>query len=125
MSYLITSMLVIAGIMHFLPLAGVLGASHLASLYGVKIEDSNLLILMRHRAVLFALLGAFLTYAAFKPSFHAVAILGGLVSAAAFLWLALTTSDYNASMTKVVYADIIAIVCLLIAATTAWLSQTA
>jgi len=123
MHYLIIVMLVIAGVIHLLPLAGVLGGSHLYSLYGVKIEDPNLLILMRHRAVLFALLGALLVYAAFKPSFHAVAILGGLVSATAFLWLAMITSEYNSSMTKVLYADVIAIVCLLVAAATKWLIQ--
>ena len=125
MNYLITGMLLIAGIIHLLPLVGVLGATHLVSLYDVKIEDPNLLILMRHRAVLFALLGAFLVYASIKPPFQAVAILGGLVSTAAFLWLAVTISDYNSSLTKVVYADVIAVVCLLIAASTRWLGHTA
>ena len=123
MHYLIIVMFVIAGVIHLLPLVGVLGGSHLYSLYSVNIEDPNLLILMRHRAVLFALLGAFLIYAAFKPSFHVVAILGGLVSATAFLWLALTTSEYNTSMTRVLYADVIAIICLLVAAATKWQSQ--
>jgi hypothetical protein len=78
---------------------------------------------MRHRAVLFALFGAFLVYAAFKPSFQVVAILGGIVSATAFLWLAMTTAEYNSSITKVLYADVIAIICLLVAAATKWLSQ--
>ena len=118
-------MLIIAGIIHLLPLVGVLGASHLSSLYGVKIDDPNLLILMRHRAVLFVLLGAFLVYAAFRPSFQTVAILGGLLSTTAFLWLALSSWDYNESMTKVVYADILAIICLLLAATVEWFSRSA
>ncbi len=123
MNYITISMLVIAGVIHILPLMGAFGASQLISLYDVKIEDPNLLILMRHRAVLFTLLGAFLIYAAFEPSIRIVAILGGLVSATTFLWLALTTSDYNANMTKVIYADLIAIACLLVSAATLWLSK--
>lgn len=123
MNHLITGLLVVAGIIHLLPLTGVLGGSHLFSLYEVKIEDPNLLVLMRHRAVLFALLGSFLMYAAFKPSFHAVAMVGGLVSTTAFLWLAVTTSGHNSSITKIVYVDVIAIICLLVAATTKWLNR--
>ncbi|PHR86971.1 MAG: phosphopantetheine adenylyltransferase [Blastopirellula sp.] len=123
MNHLITGLLAVAGIIHLLPLTGVLGGSHLFSLYEVKIEDPNLLILMRHRAVLFALLGLLLVYAAFKPSFHVVAMVGGLVSATAFLWLAVTASGHNLSITKSVYVDVIAIVCLLIAATIKWLNQ--
>ncbi len=125
MSYLIASLMIVAGIIHLLPIAGALGASHLVSLYGVEVKDSNLLILMRHRAVLFAILGAFLVYSAFTPSFQNIAILGGLISATAFLWIAVTTSDYNSNMTRVVYADIIAIICLLIAALISWLGQAA
>ena len=67
--------------------------------------------------VLFALLGTFLIYAAFKPSLQTIAILGGLVSTTAFFWLVLSGAGYNSSMTRVLYADVIAIVCLLAAAT--------
>lgn len=44
---------------------------------------SGLEILMRHRAVLFGLLGAFLIFAAFKRAYQTVAYLGGFFSAAA------------------------------------------
>ena len=61
-------MLIVVGVIHLLPLSGVLGGAQLFSLYGVPVDDPNLEILMRHRAVLFGLLGVFLVYAAFKPS---------------------------------------------------------
>ena len=120
MNSVIMSMLLVAGAIHVLPSTGVLGASHLASLYDVTIEDPNLLIMMRHRAVLFTLLGLLLIYAAFKPSLQTLAIFGGLVSASAFLWLAMTAPEYNSNLTRVVYADIVAIVALLIAVTVKW-----
>jgi uncharacterized membrane protein YuzA (DUF378 family) len=70
---LISLMLVIAGIIHVLPLAGVAGSERLAALYGLDFSDPNLAILMRHRAVLIGLLGVLLIYAAFRPSQQPVA----------------------------------------------------
>lgn len=70
MRHLVSAMLVIVGVIHLLPLSGVLGVGRLAALYGVSISDPNLSVLMRHRAVLFGLLGAFLVFAAFKPTFQ-------------------------------------------------------
>ena len=113
---LISAMLVIAGIIHVLPLAGVVGSERLAALYGVDFSDPNLAILMRHRAVLFGLLGVFLIYAAFRPSQQPVAFVAGLISAAAFLGLAWATGGYNSLLAKVVAADVVALVCLAIGA---------
>jgi hypothetical protein len=64
MRFILPAMLLIVGIIHLLPLSGVLSAHRLQILYGIVIEDPNLEILMRHRAVLFGLLGAFLIAAA-------------------------------------------------------------
>ena len=115
---LISAMLVIAGIIHVLPLAGVVGSERLAALYGVDFSDPNLAILMRHRAVLFGLLGVFLIYAAFRPGQQPVAFVAGLISAAAFLGLAWATEGYNSLMAKVVAADVVALVCLATGAAT-------
>lgn len=116
MKYLVPVMLVVAGIIHLLPLAGVLSSGRLASLYGVSFDDANLEILMRHRAVLFGLLGTFLLYAAFKPACRSFACVGGIISAAAFLWLAGSVGGYNEQLGRVVSADIVALACLVIAA---------
>ncbi len=112
MKYFVSAMLVVAGVIHLLPLGGVLGAERLASLYGVAIDDTNLLILMRHRAVLFGLLGALLVIAAFRPSLQPVAIAAGFVSAASFLLIALSGGDYNAALAQVVTADVVVLACI-------------
>ena len=56
----ISILLVIVGIIHLLPVSGVLGAERLSALYGLSFQEPNIAILMRHRAVLFGLLGVFL-----------------------------------------------------------------
>ena len=67
--------LLVVGTIHLLPLLGVLGTSRLEQLYQVRIEDPNLLLLMRHRALLFGLMAALLLAAAFRPMWQGLALL--------------------------------------------------
>lgn len=115
MQLIVVACLLIAGVIHLLPLTGMLGVSQLAALYKIEISDPNLENMLRHRAVLFGLLGAFLVFAAFRPSLQSVAIIGGLVSTISFLWLAWSVGGYNSAIARVVYADIAAIACLVLA----------
>jgi hypothetical protein len=116
MLFLIKTMLIVAGVIHVLPLPGVISATHLERLYGLTFNEPNLLIMMRHRAVLFGLLGVLMIYTAFRGEFVSIAIIGGLVSAAAFIWLAWSTGGYNAAIARIVFADWIAVACLAVAA---------
>ncbi len=112
---LISAMLVIVGLIHLLPSIGVLGATQLARLYGIDCQEANLSILMRHRAVLFALLGVFLIYAAFNHAFQNMALIAGFASISSFIWLALVQGTYNAQLRKVLIIDLLAFACLTIA----------
>lgn len=110
------AMLIIAGIIHLLPLSGVLGAERLSSLYELNFEEANIAILMRHRAVLFGMLGLFLIGAAFRPSLQFLAFAAGFVSVASFLALAYSIGGYNAGVARVVFADWLALACLVVGA---------
>ena len=116
MRYLVSAMLVIVAIIHLLPLSGVIGSERLASLYGISFGEPNIAILMRHRAVLFGLLGLFILFAAFAPRFQLAAFVIGFVSVVSFLWLASSVGGYNAAIGRVVTADIVALVCLIVGA---------
>lgn len=111
----ISGLLIVVAVIHLLPLSGVLGPERLAALYGIPLQEPNLEILMRHRAVLFGVFGLWLLYAAFRPALQPIAFVGGLVSVISFLWLAWSVGGYNASLRRVVLADLVALVCLLIA----------
>ena len=114
MRSLISLMLIITGIIHLLPLSGVLGVERLSVLYGMAFSDPNLVILMRHRAVLFGLLGLFFIAAAFKPAWQPLAFVAGFTSVVSFLWLAWSVGGYNAQLGRVVITDIVALGCLAI-----------
>lgn len=115
MRHLISAMLIVVAIIHLLPLSGVLGSDRLGALYGIRFDEPNLAILMRHRAVLFGLLGVFLLYAAFRPDFQLFAIVAGFVSVLSFLYLAWSVGGYNSQEARVLVADIVALVCIIIA----------
>ena len=111
---LLSALLILVGLIHLLPLAGILGAERLATLYGLDFQEPNLLLLMRSRALLFGLLGALLIHAAWHPSVQPLALLGGLVSVAGFLALA-AGGTYNEALRRVVLVDWVALACLILA----------
>ncbi len=109
-------MLIVVGIIHLLPLSGVLGSERLAALYGLNFDEPNLALLMRHRAVLFGLLGAFLLFAAFNRAWHTPALIGAAASVLSFLALAwFAGGAVNTQIQRVVIADIVALACLVVA----------
>lgn len=114
MKYLISVTLIVAAIIHLLPLSGVLGSGRLSTLYGLSFDEPNLAILMRHRAVLLGMLGVFFLVAAFWSALQPLAFITGFVSVVSFLWLAWSTGGYNAQVGRVITADVVVMVSLVI-----------
>lgn len=123
MRHLVSAMLIVAGVIHLLPLSGVLGAERLAALYGLPFAEPNLAILMRHRAMLFGLLGVFLCIAAFRPAWQPAAFVAGFVSVLSFLLLARMEGGYNAQVGRVVVADWVALGCLVAGGVGWWMRR--
>lgn len=115
MNRIITAALLVVALIHLLPLAGVLGSERLGVLYGIAIDEPNLEILLRHRAVLFGLLGTFFLVAAFRRSVQFAAIVAGFASVVSFLWLAASIGNANAQVARVVTADLVALASLFVA----------
>lgn len=113
MPYVVSASLLVAAVIHLIPLQGVLNSGRLVSMYGaLPFDEPNLAILMRHRAVLFGLLGLFLVYAAFQPAVQTLAFIAGFVSVISYLWLVRTVGGHNAQLARVYVADVIALIAL-------------
>jgi hypothetical protein len=110
MRHLATFGLVVMALVHLPPLVGVLGAGKLAALYGIDVAGPDLQVLMRHRAVLFGILGAYQAYAVFSPAHRTAAFVAGIVSLAAFLAIVYSTPGHNANLAKVAMIDVVALV---------------
>jgi hypothetical protein len=103
----------ISGAVFLLPAQGLLSRSHLRALYDVPVDAPDVEILLRHRAVLFAAIGAYLLYAsartlsAFKTTLplRNAARAGGLLCALSFIGVARAVGGYNAAVSRVVVAD--------------------
>lgn len=113
--HIVTALFVIVGLINFAPLMGVIGGERLSSMYGVSITSPDLIVLMRHRAVLFGIVGAFIILAAFKPELRTAASLFGYISMISYVVLVLTDRAVNANLDRVMQIDVIAIILLTVA----------
>lgn len=109
--YAVSGLLVLIGTINLIPAAGLLSPERLRVLYGVAPDAPDLILLLRHRALLFALLGGFIVLAAFRPALQPLAFLVALVSMGGFLLLA-AGGDHGASIARVVRADVAGLVLL-------------
>ena len=75
---IITTLLLLVGLINFAPVLGAISAQKMANSYGVDLQDPNLAVLMRHRALLFGIVGGFIIYAAWHPVYQPMAFLFGL-----------------------------------------------
>ncbi len=115
MKIVVSSILFILAVIHLLPVVGVLGSDSLTRLYGITVSDSNTEILLRHRAVLFAIIGLFLLLSVFKSEYQPIAICIGLISVASFLLLTWSTEGLNSEISWVVKVDWLALVLFIVA----------
>lgn len=112
---IVSVVLFIVGVIHLLPAKGVLGSDVIAELYGVSVVDQDAELLMRHRAVLFGLLGAFMIFAAFQVHYQAAALVAGLVSTVSFVVLSWLIGKPGELVFRVVIIDWIAVALLVVA----------
>jgi hypothetical protein len=83
--------------------------------YGIDIPNSNYELLLRHRAILFGIIGGFMIYSAIVKKYYELSTIAGLVSMASFIILYfLIGKDINKELKKVLMIDLVATVILCI-----------
>ena len=120
---LISVFLVIVGLINFVPIVGLLSRLGMEKAYDVRIASKDMEILMRHRALLFGILGGFVIYAAFYPAYHVAAMVMAGMSMVGFVVLVVLVGGYNSSIFKVLVVDLVGIAFLLAATVLKVVSQ--
>lgn len=117
--HVVRACFVIVALIHLMPLVGLLGREMLNRAYGTSVDDPRVLTLLTHRALVFGLLGGLGLWAAWQPPRRAVVgvVLG--ISAAGFVVVAWlhhhSLASLGTALLKVVVADVVAVLLLLIA----------
>lgn len=106
MKHLSVIALLFAGIVHLLPVPGVMGANTLTRLYGIDVSDPNTAILMQHRALLFGVLGVLMLSAIALPWLRVTALAVALFSATSFIAVAMAVGGHNQAIGRVVAIDV-------------------
>ncbi len=109
-SIFVTAAFVIAGIIHLLPVSGVISSTQLERLYGITLDPGNadLLLLLRHRAALFGVVGLMFLLGAWRPEMRQVAGILGLLSMGSYVILG--WGSQNPALTRVWWIDVVLIV---------------
>lgn len=108
-------LLFLVGMINFLPVMGVFSLDRINQAYGLSVDDNNLAILLRHRALLFGLIGGFIIYSVFNPQYQIAAMIIAAASMLGYLVFFWSVGESNSALLKVAQIDMIGLVLLLAA----------
>jgi hypothetical protein len=101
--------LFIAGLINLLPSLLAFLPEKIAKSYGIDIPNSNYELLLRHRAVLFGIIGGLMIYSAIAKKHYEIATTAGLISMTSFIILYfLIDKGINSELKKVMIIDVVA-----------------
>jgi hypothetical protein len=107
------------GILHLLPALGLLGRETLQRTYGIFLADANLVLLMRHRAVLFGILAAACFTAIVRSDWRMPIAIAAWLSMASFVALFLLEPGATA-LRRIFLADVCGLVPISVAIAMLW-----
>lgn len=100
--------LAIVGLINLFPVIGVFSQDTIEWLYQINIIDSDLTLLMRHRAVLFGLVGSLLFYSLLKSELRIIAAIIALISMLSFSILTWLLNIDNDKLIQIAMIDLVA-----------------
>ncbi|MEE4360745.1 MAG: phosphopantetheine adenylyltransferase [Pseudomonadales bacterium] len=103
-----TGLFLLAALVNLLPTLGVLSAQRLEGLYRIELTDPDLILLLRHRALLFAIVGGLLLGVAFRPAWRDPATAAGMLSMLSWILLLVLGGVANATLVRIAWIDALA-----------------
>lgn len=106
----------VVGAIHLMPIAPVFVPDTLSRLYGIAPTDTTLLLLMRHRALLLALVGILCLWASWSAPARPAALLAAAINVVGFLGFYVLYGSPAGALRTIAIADLIALPPLVLAA---------
>lgn len=105
--------LFVAGVINLLPSLLAFLPDKISNSYGIDIPNSNYELLLRHRAILFGIIGGLMIFSALVKKHYELSTIAGLVSMTSFIILYfIIGKDINQELKKVMMIDVVATVIL-------------
>ena len=114
MELLFRLLLFIVGIVNLVPSILAFFPERISKSYGIAVSNPNYELLLRHRAILFGVIGGLMVYAAITRKLYATSVLVGLVSMISFVLLYFVIGNINEELDKVMKIDLVAIILVVI-----------
>ena len=99
----------VVGAIHLMPVAPVFVPETLSRLYGIAPDDSTLLVLMRHRALLLALVGLLCLWASCWAPVRPAALLAAAINVLGFLGFYALYGNPAGALRTIAIADLTAL----------------
>jgi hypothetical protein len=122
MELIFRATLFLAGLINIAPAFLAFAPERIKRSYGIDVPNANYELLLRHRAVLFGLVGGLMIVSAITKKYYELATGAGLVSMVSFIVLYLLIGkEINTELKRVMQIDVVATVVLLIGFLLYWL----
>ena len=108
LNHFVTFTFIVAGLVHCLPVLAVVSRARVEAMYGVAVAGPELELLLRHRALLFAVVAALLFAAAARREFRILAAALGLFSMLGYVVLMRLIGAEGAPLERVMRVDLVA-----------------
>ncbi|WP_017932667.1 hypothetical protein [Robiginitomaculum antarcticum] len=106
MQYIVPILFYVLGLgIHGVPALSALFPAKISKLYGISANDTVLMTLLQHRAVLFALVAAACIYAAHVSAARWPVLIGAVISMGSFMVIAVARGEQGGSLGKIVIVD--------------------
>ncbi len=101
--------LVIVAAIHLIPVAPVFAPEALTRLYGIAPTDSTLLVMLRHRALLLALVGILCLWAAWSAPVRPAALVAAAINVVGFLAFYAAYGSPAGALRTIAIGDLVAL----------------
>ncbi|MFI9401885.1 hypothetical protein [Nocardia sp. NPDC052316] len=106
------ALLAAVGVLNIAPALGAVAPQKMFAAYGIAAAGNDLEVVLRHRAVLFAVLGLGLLGSVLRPALRPIVLPANAISLGSFLLLVLAAGPVGPGLTRVAAVDVAALAAL-------------